>query len=153
MKIETRYIAFDGAIFYNENECKNYEEVHAFSGLDKIIFYDIEYNVKNRADGETLQDFINNVWAIKVNTAAEAKRVWSLLENYENYEIDPAITSNPLLSKTDELIEDTLIFDGNSWTTLPNYLDSTFEMLQKLGCTPIRLASYYVDYRKEYSEC
>ena len=150
MKTEVRYIAFDGAIFYDENECKNYEEVHSFAGLDKVIFYDVEHNVLNRLDEETFESFIDRAWAISVNTAAEAKRVWSLLENYE---IDTIRTSNPLLSKTDELIEDTLIFNGEYWTTLPNYLDSTFEMLQKLGCTPIRLASYYVDYRKEHSEC
>lgn len=143
MKTEVRYIAFDGAIFYDENECKNYEEVHSFAGLDKVTFYDIGYNVKTQIDGETLQDFIDTAWAIRVNTAAEARRVWSLLENYET---DAIRISNPLLSKTGELIEKVLIFDGDTWASLPQYLNSTFDLLRKVGCDWFTLVTYFKDY-------
>ena len=95
MTTETRYISFDGAIFYSEKECRDYEEAHMFAGLDKVVFLDVNYEPINREE-YTLRDFLKNVWAIRVSTTKEAERVWNLLKQYDEYDPTGFYKENPL---------------------------------------------------------
>ena len=148
MKKEVRYIAFDGAIFYDEEECANYEEMHMFAGLNNVKFFGDNYDPISK-EGYTLKEFIQNICAIKVSTTREAERVWNLLKQYESNEDALAnYTDNPFLNKDGVLENRVLIFDfcDYKWHTIPDYLIATFDVLQKVGYRPITLASNYLHY-------
>ena len=145
MTTETRYISFDGAIFYSEKECRDYEDIHMFAGLDKVIFLDINYEPINKGE-YTLRDFLRNVWAIKVSTVKEAEKVWTFLKLYDENDTTVWYKENPFLNKDGLLEEKILVYSDNRWCTIPDYLELTFSFLKKIDYRPIDLARHYLHY-------
>lgn len=150
MKVETRYIAFDEAIFYSEKECTEYEKTHLMAGIQKVEFFDMCYKPIDTGDYGSLVELFDSSWVIKVHSVAEAKKIWAALIAYDGDTCrDSAV---PFLDKEDNLVNEVLVFDGEFWTTIEEYFEDSFKMLNAVNYPPISLAGDYLSYREMHKD-